>query len=580
MIMFRLVSFRRWYLIPIVMAASLSLTLAVVAAARVTPSESTLSFKGLITESQQRTLQLAVEGGPVTNVQVVRHDLVDAASGAVILSSEITVEPLKIDRVEDTADLAITLNGVKRGGHYVGTLDIRYSDRGVTQTLPITLEAQLDAAPSVDATTDSKKLTWFVTDGTTSTQPIFLTQKTVGEAEVQEASILVMRGSKGQALPEGTVYVEAALPARLSPASALPITVGVKSGVPAGEYNGILLIKVRDQAAGIEVPIVVQSKHAPWWPLLTLAAGLLTALVLGWWNTAGQKKQSAAEALTHLRAKLVGADRLANDQIEAVIARVKEAALALNANAKTDTIDALVKAAEQELTHQQKKTDDLLAEIDKQIAQATNLRPGDGVRPKIIDRLIALRERTRQGAWEKFDDAVADQKDVQTDLDFWAKVIEQLSKVPADNLNEATTQLNAAPTFNAMQTVLKAYQQDQALNQLPLGRTFGTKGYAAEQLAARPELNLSFKTQITLRGGALIVGVIAYVFALLVGFITLYVVNDTFGADAQQYLSLFVWGAAIETVRAKAVTLTDLKAIIPAASSNAAPSANPAGGQA
>ncbi len=568
--MFHLRRMGRWCLVPMVLVASLSAALAVTAAARVTPSESTVTFKGLITEAQQRTLQLMVDGGPITNVQVIRHDLLDAGSGAVILSNEIVVEPQQFDRVDDTASLAVTLNGVKRGGHYTGTLDIRYADQGVTQTLSIAVDAQLDAVPSVDATVDSKKLTWYVTSDSSTAQPIFLTQKVTGEAEVQEASILVMRGGKGQALPDGLVYVEAALPAKLAPADTLPITVGVKSGVPAGEYNGTLLIKVRDQPAGIEVPVVVKSKHGLALPLLTLAAGLLTALVLGWWNTTGQKKQSAAQSLTNLRARLAGANQLANDQVDAVIARITDAVVALNANASTDTIEALVKAAESELTDQLKKSDDLLAAIDKQIEQATTLKPGDGLRPKLLDRLTALRERTRKGEWERLEHAIADKQDAQKDLNFWAKAVELLERVPADKREEATKAMNAATGPNGLQAALMPYGLDQELNRLETGRSFAAKGYVEAQLAARPELNLSFKTQVTVHGGALIVGVIVYVFALLVGFVTLYVANDTFGADAQQYLSLFLWGAAIETVRAKAVTLTDLKAIMPSSGGNAA----------
>ena len=113
-----------------------------------------------------------------------------------------------------------------------------------------------------------------------------------------------MRGSKGQSLPDGQVRVEATLPDMLSPASTLPITVSVQPGVPAGEYNGTLLIEVRDQPAGIEVPIVVKSKHALYWPLFTLAAGLAVASVLSWWNTDGQKKNTAREDLIALRATL------------------------------------------------------------------------------------------------------------------------------------------------------------------------------------------------------------------------------------------------------------------------------------
>lgn len=570
----------RWYLIPMVLLISMSAVLVVAAAARVTPSESTLTFKGLITDPQQRTLQLAVDGGPITNVQMIRHDLVDPASGAVILSSSIVVEPAKIDRVDDTADLAVTLSGVKSGGHYTGTLDIRYVDQGITQTLTIALDAQLAAVPSVDVTADSKKLTWFVTEATSSTQPVFLTQKVPGEAEVQEANILVMRGSKGQSLPDGQVNVVATLPALLSPASTLPITVHVQSGVPAGEYNGTLLLKVRNQPAGIEVPIVVRSKHPPYWPLLTLAAGLATAAILSWWNTEGQKKNAAREDLITLRAKLSDAKQLAGDQVEAVIASIAKVAQAMNTGGKADDIDALAKAASQKLTDEIKRTDDLLAEIDKQLAQVQTLKPGDGVRGKFKDRLTALRERTAKGEWTHFKDAQADKVDVQTDLDFWAKVIELLGQVPAEKQAEATAAVDKATTLNLMQDALKPYELDKKLLNQKQGRTFGTKERVDALWSAHPELQLSFKTELVLSGGKLVVGVIAYVFALAVGFITLYMVNDTFGVDAQQYLSLFVWGAAVETVRAKSVTLTNLKAIMPnagggASGGNAAPDANP-----
>jgi hypothetical protein len=37
--------------------------------------------------------------------------------------------------------------------------------------------------------------------------------------------------------------------------------------------------------------------------------------------------------------------------------------------------------------------------------------------------------------------------------------------------------------------------------------------------------------------------------------------SDTFGADPMSYVSLFLWGATVEAVRGKTVTLTSLKTI-------------------
>ena len=37
----------------------------------------------------------------------------------------------------------------------------------------------------------------------------------------------------------------------------------------------------------------------------------------------------------------------------------------------------------------------------------------------------------------------------------------------------------------------------------------------------------------------------------------------TFGADVMQYVTLFLWGATVETVRGKAITMQELQGIIP-----------------
>jgi hypothetical protein len=62
---------------------------------------------------------------------------------------------------------------------------------------------------------------------------------------------------------------------------------------------------------------------------------------------------------------------------------------------------------------------------------------------------------------------------------------------------------------------------------------------------------------------ALTVALFTYLFVLLVGWLSIYLKNDTFGADPSNFITLFLWGAKVEAVRGKTVHLTALKAIQP-----------------
>jgi hypothetical protein len=57
---------------------------------------------------------------------------------------------------------------------------------------------------------------------------------------------------------------------------------------------------------------------------------------------------------------------------------------------------------------------------------------------------------------------------------------------------------------------------------------------------------------------AIILAITLYLFTLAVGYITLYAKTPTFGADLENYLTLFLWGVSVNIVGAQAI---DLKAI-------------------
>jgi hypothetical protein len=79
-----------------------------------------------------------------------------------------------------------------------------------------------------------------------------------------------------------------------------------------------------------------------------------------------------------------------------------------------------------------------------------------------------------------------------------------------------------------------------------------------ERLAITPRQLAWRRERLRLKWGSISVAVVVYVFTLAVGMITLYVTSSTFGADAQDYVTLFLWGLGSNLLGGQAI---DLKAL-------------------
>jgi hypothetical protein len=132
-----------------------------------------------------------------------------------------------------------------------------------------------------------------------------------------------------------------------------------------------------------------------------------------------------------------------------------------------------------------------------------------------------------------------------------------------------------------------AGKYDDLMRQAPRGATFAARTPAQAMIEARrAAMQVKGGLRWALGLGAFAIGASVYLFALAVGYVTLYVSNDTFGAEAQHYLTLFLWAAVVETVRGKTITVTELQtAFSPKlggggaqSGGNAAPVQPPAGG--
>lgn len=111
-------------------------------------------------------------------------------------------------------------------------------------------------------------------------------------------------------------------------------------------------------------------------------------------------------------------------------------------------------------------------------------------------------------------------------------------------------------------------------------------GYAGRPAISRDRRWAGLKTRIHLL--RTVVLVIAYIFALLVGWVTVYWSNPTFGAHPRDYLTLFLWGTAVNLLGAQSISLNTLVSRGPGldpdpatddAADDDAAAANPAAGQ-
>jgi hypothetical protein len=554
------------------------------AQSQVTLSETTLAMRGLLTDSLQRTFGLTVQGEAIQNVTVVRHDLLDAQAGTALLSDKIAVSPEALARASGHSQFTVTVSGATTAGHYTGPLEIRYDGQPVDAPLIVTLDVTLEAAPSVDVDVNAKNLTLFVQPplwdlpyagrpSGAAGQPaaaaalpalaevaVYLVQSGAEEAVVEEAQVLTLRGSAGQTLPAGAVSVSAALPMTLAGNAAGPLRLVVAGdNLEAGEYGGTLLVRVRNQAAPIQVPVTVKIKHGPLLPLLVLAAGLLVAGFLGWWNNQGKLRRDTvrpierlAEDIRNKRKKLQAEER------DHAIGLLREAWTAINAGEPADEITKKFQKAEAYVTEREQALDKLLKEkLEVLLNQARAVVCCRALREAQAARLEAVQQRLNNGDYRRLEEAARTLEEERRKVDALVKVDAGFAKLPADKQEEVAGDLDKAGTLvDARAILVEAGVKTEDLPSLA-GVSFGKT--AEPPIAQSQDFELNVTQRLQLEGAGLLVTAILYLFALAVGWVSLYAGSATFGADPQSYISLFLWGAVVETVRGQTISLTSLE---------------------
>jgi hypothetical protein len=564
----------------------------------VTLSDKTLSFHGLTNEALKRTLTLKVENGAIHTVTVTLKDLVDATSGAVILSSDVTVDPTQATEIADKQLFSITIGGNNiRPGHYGGELSIWYQELEPRAPLTVPLSVTFEAVPQVDVDVSSKNRTIHVelapgdfpyvghpssgqVDRPLAELPVYLVQKSQVDAEVQEANVLTMIGPDGRALPDGVVQVASTLPFTLTGQDAAPLRVVVAGhNLAAGEYDGTMLVRVRNQAAPIEVPLKILIKHGFLFPLLLLAASILIGVFLAVYNTKGLANRKYSQQIRLLDARIDRGDGYLQNDAKAEAARLLERAVdAVLSDEGQQAIEEQIKAVQDYLEQTSSAAAAFLqeAKFDEKIEQVRDVSLGTKARDQLVAALTEIEDTFKAGGYASLAEAKeqlkARQQEVDALLQIQTTLGSVLAKYPKDKVGALTKSLNEASSLQEIKEIADKAAKEITPTPPPTADadafTSAEAGEVSYDLSILDQLPAGKRKreiqkawnrfELRTKTASLTARLIVYLFALLVGWATLYLASPTFGAKPEDYIALFLWGVAANVVGGQSI---DLKTI-------------------
>ncbi len=530
------------------------------------PSPSSLSFSGRAGDALGRTLTLKAVNGAVNNVRISASDLLDPASQRAILASQITVGPNEVTTVDDVATIAVTLAiSDALSGVYSGVLSIWYDELpNPTTPLTVAMEVTLSGVPSVAVDPNSANQTLFAETndlpyvGAATDQPrplrvrlpftnvyiqidrslripffdvtfnqelpalgqlpIALIESNGNSARVTSAEVLPVRNSaNGVTLPSGIVRV--GQPPSIDQPLVIP---GQGAGtlnlilrgrnLPAGAYTGSLRIVVDNQPQAISATFNVKLKDNWLYAILVLAASFVIGAAVAWFNARGGAAQANIRKIRKLQRQLDPEQNTLENHLQ-------KAELSRASNILVRAMNAVRDEKEQRaIDARLKEFEDYVKGEAEEIAKTVTAL--DGLKQEIADS----------------DKTPEEKGSLETER------VNLLANVERGALDSRTA------AEGGVQTIRDALQLSAGLTDgvVPPGQPPSASQQAFDRYERKIQL------------GSLAVKVLVYLFALLVGWSTLYLTNQTFGASPTDYLTLFLWGATVNVVAGQQIKLEDI----------------------
>jgi hypothetical protein len=494
------------------------------------------SFNGDIRVTVKNSNQAAIPKLQLVTSDLKRADGEQIRRGLVDVGKEITATP------DVATTIPIKITGVKLPGEYTGKLEVRLvgQPQDKTKTLDLTVLANVRNTLTALANADRLKanlvncmspcwLAKWILPGSTQTDYAIKFERPVGAPESVIETEMDVKGEKN-GFQWTANHLKLGQPAAAAPASTPTPQAGQSvaqsttskrflvlpaaltySGMPADHYTGTIYLAYDANMPLIKLPVDVNVRVAPLWPLLVLVIGILLGKLIKFMQEKGGPAADAQIVFNRLDLRLGGADsadqRILEQQMQNADRLINESQPA-EATAQIKLIGARLTTLES------------LRAIEARLA-------GKEQHPtvqEVLGQIKQARERINQADDEKTRALV---KVIQDSVATLANTLMDSNNLPHPDIAAAAVDANAAAESS----------RTAAVTTRPIRRNWLTQSLArfsgvAEDLRAETALFV-VRPLLWL---VLIIGLVA------LGMKSLYIDNPTFGASAVDYVSLIFWG--------------------------------------
>lgn len=528
-------------------------------------SEDELVFRGLVGETLQRTVTIFVQRDNVFSLQYVISDLVDQETKNVILSEQVSLNPSDLSQLTGNQVVTITISNVQKFGAYNGYIEFIPYGETEAPRLRLNLVVYLEAVPMVDADVNSKNPILFVEPSlfdvpfgrpeTSNSSPklgevvLSMVQSGDSPARILNAKVLAMQSAQGRTLPEDAVQVNTQFPINLEGRDAATIRISARGrNLPAGEYNGTLLVNVENQPGPVQIPLKVQVKDGPILAFILLCAGPLVGVLFFYWNKDGKSLIEIQQRIRRLQSILKSSKFLciqnqqeAKSKLDAIMDEILQQG---NLSEVTNRITELEEFIKAQQTMGEQYSSNILNQIQRLEAMPT----GKLLRDQMIESLKKLRLDVETGNapnWEFVEKSIAN---AQVQIEEMEAIVEEVKAIGGERQTVLQKRLDEARNMDEFRSILAEGRSILPRQLVEL--------FTSEEAGSRPDWQ---RFSLVLQWRRLAVAAVVYLLTLFVGWITLYASSPTFGANREDYITLFLWGVASNMVGGQSV---DLKSIL------------------
>ena len=224
--------------------------------------------------------------------------------------------PGKVDLAPSTPkDVEIKVTGIKLPGTYKGTLSFLQPQQGLRAIVTVPIEVTAEGVPKLtqrkgsealkiqrfDCTWDCWIARWIQPSAFFSTYPLMFDNASLEEFSMTTAVNAI--GDVTHSSLEKVLTVQSPVQVPVEPVFTLPIKFSNSNLLP-DHYTGDVQLKMATETPPLKIPIEVNVRKGPFWPFITLLAGILFGRLLKYMKDKGTPQSDLLLNLYHLESRI------------------------------------------------------------------------------------------------------------------------------------------------------------------------------------------------------------------------------------------------------------------------------------